>query len=162
MNYNKIVQDIKKYHFLYVYNKKVIILASSDTLEDAKEKTLTKIQSKLSVFKDNSIVRFKIKKINKKTYEESKKTTLTSIGGPIIVDINVYRVSPNGKIKMDDTEDRNNTLYFTESFLKNNKKIKNSDLKLIALNTMYNKLDKSILAINTIDNLVISTKKRTK
>ena len=154
MDYNKIIKDINKYHYLHVHNHKCILLSSDDILANAKNRALAKIQSKLALFKGKIIIRLKFKKIKKSIYDKSLKSALTGIGGPIVVDINLYNVTTSGKMKMDDSEDRNNTLYFTESYLKKNKQIKKAHLKTIAIKVYYNKLDTSVLSINKIDDIV--------
>lgn len=153
MDYNKIVNDIEKYHFLFVQKKKVILLASNNTLASAKEKTLNKIKSKLSSFEDRDIIRLKITKVKDSIYQKSKTAKITSIGGPILITIDFYKVNSNGNLKSDRDEDRNDTLYITEKFLKNNK-IKKSHLKKIAKKAFYKQIRKTVLSINTIDKII--------
>lgn len=152
MNYSKIVKNTKKYHYLYVYNKKCIVLSSNNELSIAKDSALNKIKSKLKVFQNNTIIRFKIKLIKKSIYENSKNNKLSGIGGRIAIDINLYKVSPKGNLKMDDNEDRNTTIYLTDKYLSNVKTI-TTDLKKIALYIYYNK-PSSILQVRTIDNIL--------
>jgi len=155
MNYNTIVDNAKKYHYLFVQNQKSVMLSSSNTLTEAQSKMSEKINSKLTIFNGKTIIRFKIKKIKKSLYEESKTTALTSIGGPIVIEINLYTVTAKGKLKMSDNEERNNSVYVTEEYLKKNKnKISNAHLKKLAIKTFYNKLDNNILSINKIDSFV--------
>jgi hypothetical protein len=88
--------------------------------------------------------------------KESKESPIKSIGGPIEVDISVFQVSEKGKLIMDDHETRNNRIYFTKKFLKNNdNEIKPIHLKKIAVKVFNNKLDRRVLAINTVDNFNI-------
>ena len=149
MDYSKIIKDIGKYHFLFVTKKKTYLFASNNNLSEAKEKTLKKIKSKLSTFKDKSIIRFKITKIKDSTYKKSKNAKLTFIGGPILITIDFYKINSNGNLKMDENEDRHDTLYITEKFLEN-EKIKNSHLKNIAKKAFFKKLRKTVLSINKI------------
>ena len=152
-NYKEIIEDINKYHFLFVTKKKVCLLASSNELKEAKDKTLEKIKSKLDSFEDKVIIRFKFFKIKNSTYEDSKTAKLTSIGGPILIYLDFYQVNSKGKLVRNEKESRNDTIYITENFLDNNK-LKNSHLKLIANNAFYSRLSKTILSINTIDKLL--------
>ena len=152
MDYKDIVNQINKYHYLFVTKKKIILLASNNSSTEAKEKTLNKINSKLDSFIGKTIVKLKVSKVKTEVYEKSKTAKLTSIGGPIIIEIDFLKVKEKGKIKIDDDENRNDTIYITDSFLQNNK-VKISDIKKIVFKSYYNQLRKTILSINTIDNI---------
>jgi NACalpha-BTF3-like transcription factor len=150
MNYTSLIADIKKYHYLFVYKDKCIILSSNNIAKDAKTKAIDKIMSKIDAFKCKSVIRIKIDKIKKSIYNDSKNSTITGIGGPIVSDINVYTVQCNGTLKMNESEDRNNRVYFTEEYLSKNNKIKQKDLKLIAQKAFNRKLNTSLLIVNKL------------
>ena len=157
----QIIKDIGKYHFLYVYKvkntskKKVKLFCSDTKLSVAKKSTTNEIKSNLSRYEDKSIIKFMLTKIPKKTLKQDKKSKIKCLGGPIKVEIRVYQVSEKGKLVMDDHENRNNSIYFTDKFLEKNKKIKSIHLKKIAIKVFNNKLDKRVLAINTVDQFKI-------
>ena len=151
MNFNNIVSDIGKYHYLFHHGKThTILLSTGNSLVDVKEAAHKKIKSKLNIFKGRNIIRLKISKIKSSIYRDSKTAKLTSIGGPIAIDITILKVSPNGKMKIDDDDDRNTTVYVTESFLKKNGEISFNDLKKLARKVGRNKLEKSLLAVKTL------------
>ena len=60
MDYKDIVNQINKYHYLFVTKKKIILLASNNSSTEAKEKTLNKINSKLDSFIGKTIVKLKV------------------------------------------------------------------------------------------------------
>ena len=151
-NYKQIIEDIGKYHYLFVTKKKVYLLASSNSSTEAKDKTLNKIQSKLDSFVDKTIIKLSFSKIKNSTYQDSKTAKLTSIGGPILIKIDFYQINSKGKLGRNEDEYRNDTIYITEKFL-DNRNLKNSDLKNIAIKAFYNQLRKTILSVNTIDKI---------
>ena len=70
MDYNKLIKKYKKYHFLYV-GQKTILLSSDNDLTEAKEKTVKKIKSRLSTFEGKDIVRLKFFKVDPKSLEKN-------------------------------------------------------------------------------------------
>jgi hypothetical protein len=150
MNFNNIVSDIGKYHYLFHHGKHTILLSTGNSLVDVKKAAHKKIKSKLNIFEGRNIIRLKISKIKSSIYRDSKTAKLTSIGGPIAIDITILKVSPNGKMKIDEMDDRNTTVYVTESFLKKNGEISFNDLKKLARKVGRNKLEKSLLAVKTL------------
>ena len=152
MDYKDIINQINKYHYLFVTKKKVILLSSNNSSSEAKEKTLNKINSKLDSFIGKTIVKLKVSKVKTEIYEKSKTAKLTSIGGPIIIEIDFFKVNEKGKIKLNEEDNRNDNIYITESFLKDNK-VTISDLKKIVYKSYYNQLRKTILSVNTIDKI---------
>ena len=152
MDYKDIVNQINKYHYLFVTKKKIILLASNNSSTEAKEKTLNKINSKLDSFIGKTIVKLKVSKVKTEVYEKSKTAKLTSIGGPIIIEIDFFKVNEKGKIKINEEDTRNDTIYITENFLKDNK-VTILDIKKIVYKAYYNQLRKTILSVNTIDKI---------
>ena len=152
MDYKDIINQINKYHYLFVSKKKVILLASDNSSSDAKEKTLNKIKSKLDSFIGKTIIKLKLSKVKTELYEKSKTAKLTSIGGPIIIEIDFFKVNEKGKIKINEEDTRNDTIYITENFLKDNK-VTILDIKKIVYKAYYNQLRKTILSVNTIDKI---------
>ena len=82
MDYGKLIKKYKKYHFLYV-GKKTMLLASNNDLTEAKEKTVKKLKSKLSFFEGKDIVRLKFIKVDPKLTDKKRKTKVNAFGGPI-------------------------------------------------------------------------------
>ena len=154
MNYSKLISDVGKHHYFYVHKQKVIRLSSDSILSNAKEKAKQKIQQKLNVFKGESIIRMDLKKINKNIYQKSKIASLTGVGGPIVANITFYKVTPRGSLKIDEDDDRNSSVYLTESYINRTDGLSIVDLRTLAKKAFHRKLDLSLLAVNKIDNFI--------
>ena len=89
-----------------------------------------------------------------KTLKASKNSKVKGIGGPILVDIDVFEITPKLTLKISEYEDRFNTLYITDKYLEKNKKINKKHLSKIAVKAFNNKLSKSPVAVNTIDKIL--------
>ena len=112
----EIIDNVKVYHYIYATSSKTIALSSDNSLSETKSKTIEKIKSKIDIFHNKNIIRIKLKKIPKEIYQKSKVSKLTGIGGPIVADITVYKVSKTGNLRIENNEDRNNTVYFSEEY----------------------------------------------
>lgn len=152
MDYGKLIKKYKKYHFLYV-GKKTMLLASNNDLQEAQEKTVKKLKSKLSFFEGKDIVRLKFIKVDSDLLKRHKKSKLKVIGGPIKIEINVLKINSNGNLKKDDKETRHDNLFITDRFIEDEDELKGTHLKKIAKKTIQRKLRKTFASINTIDKL---------
>ena len=101
MNYNKIINKIGKYHFLFVTKRKVVILSGDNEYKGAIKMTLKKIKSKISSLKNKYVVYIKLKKVTEKDIKENKKSKLKVIGGDIQAVIKIYNIDEDGDLVVD-------------------------------------------------------------
>tara|TARA_B100001287_G_C22464481_1_gene426660 strand:- start:17 stop:484 length:468 start_codon:yes stop_codon:yes gene_type:complete len=154
MSIKEFIDNTHKYHYLIVINKKVATLSSGNNSIDTKKKCLDIIKKKLESLKNMSIVKLTLKKITKKEIDGDKKSSLKSIGGPLLMKINVYEINSKGKLKMNDYEDRNNGLYITDKYLKKNTKISKKNIQKIAYKVINRKINNDFLVINLIEKIL--------
>jgi hypothetical protein len=148
---SKFIKNISRYNYFVVHKGKPILLAGMNDKLIAKQKAEAKIKSQLESFKNKNIIFMRVSKVDRKLYKESKlEGNLTSIGGPIKVDISILRITRKGFLKVDENDDRNNTVFVSEEFLKNNNHLSVKDLRKIAQKVAFDQLDKSLLAINIL------------
>ena len=154
MSIKDIINNIGKYHYLFVINTKVATLSNGNDSTKTKKECINIIKSKLSVLKNKFIVKLTLNKISKKTLEGNKKSKLKSVGGPILIKIRVYQINNNGKLIMNDLEDRNSGLFITSKYLDKNQEIKKKHLHKIAYKVINRKIKNDLLTINTIDKIL--------
>jgi len=154
MSIKEFIDNTHKYHYLIVINKKVATLSSGNSSTETKKKCMDIIKKKIESLKNMSIVKLTLKKITKKEIDGDNKSSLKSIGGPILMRINVYEINSKGKLKMNDFEDRNNGLYITDKYLKKNTKISKKSIQKIAYKVINRKISNDFLVINLIEKIL--------
>ena len=154
MNIKDIINNIGKYHYFIVINKKIASLSSGNDSTKTKKECINIIKSKLSFLKNKFIVKLTLNKVSKKTLEADMKSKLKSIGGPILIKIRVYQINNKGKLIMNDLEDRNNGLFITSKYLNKHNEIKKKHLHKIAYKAMKGKISNDLLSINTIEKIL--------
>lgn len=150
MNYNNIIEEVGKYHYLLNTSSKVLLLSSSNDKQEAEAKAINKIRSKLKALVGQSICYIELEKIDDDIYKRSKTAVLTGIGGVIQVDVRVYEISGDGSLFMNDFEDRNTRLWITEEYLNDHGEISTKLLKNICRKVMTRKLNIGALQVYKI------------
>jgi len=153
MDYKDIIEDIGKYHYVLVVGKKAGILGSNNKSNIAKKEALKKINQKNDKLENLFVVKLKISVINKKLIKQNKESEVKTIGGPIKIDIEFYKIKKRKLSKIKDYE-KNNKLYITNNFLNKKRKINKDIIKLVASAAYNNKFSTTLFVINKIDNLI--------
>ena len=150
MDYKNIIVNIGKYHYLIVNSSKSIILSSSNSKNEARQNALEKIQPILNAVLGKHIYLLTIRKIPKKDLKSQENDSIKLLGGPIEIIIERIEVINKNKLK-NKGGFRNNIIYFSESFFKKYKEIKNSNLEQIAFDYHNKKLKQGPLDVNVIN-----------
>ena len=153
MDYKDIIKNIGKYHYILVVGKKVGILGSNNKLNIAKNDAIKYIDKKNDKLENQFVVMLKLTLVSNKLLKENKEAEIKTIGGPIQINIDFYKIKNNDIVKIEDYE-KDNKLFITDSFLEKNKKIGEDIIKLIASSAHNNKLNTELFVINKIDKLV--------
>lgn len=153
MNYRKIIDNIGKYHFLFSTDKKSMLFSSNNIYNEALNKTLGKIKSKLSKLQGKQIVYIKLKKIKDDDIKQNKKSKIKFIGGVIVTIIKIYNINDKGELIIDNKEDRHNKVYFSKKFFDDNEEITTKDLKKIAYHAINRKLKSGLMDINVYNKI---------
>ena len=154
MDIKQTIKNIGKYHYLIVIGKKVATLSNGNDSTKTKKECIDIIKKKIDVLKNKYIVKIVLEKLKKKDIVANNKSKLKSIGGPILIKIRVFQISNNGKLKMNDNEDRNNGLFITEKYLKKHNEIRKKDLHKIAYKIINRKISNNLLTVNIIDKIL--------
>lgn len=131
-----------KYHY-FIYKDKIIKHIPSN------KKIIVNIK------KNEILILVKLKTLTKKIYELDKKSTFKTTGGPLYADINTYNIIDNVITK--NKPKYKNKVYFSKKYLQKklseHKSFKwmHNDLKKIANAYINNKLNQSLVAINSIE-----------
>lgn len=153
MDYKDIIGKIGKYHYVLVVGKKAGILSSDDSSNDAKKKAIDAIKKKGSKLDKHLVVRLKLLEISKRLLKSNEESKIKTIGGPIQIDIEFYKINDQKLEKLNDYL-KNNKLFITDDFLLKKKKIGEDIIKLIASAAHNNILSNTLFVLNTIDKLV--------
>jgi hypothetical protein len=150
---------MEPYHLYIVNNKQSILLASSNSKKDLKEKALKMERFKKNLEKYNNLYlyRITINKVPEKDLQKQEGSTIKFIGGPYVANIERIQIKYNKEtddLKLVNFDKANPTgrVYFTEEYIKKNKGIKQDIIDRIAYD--YVKKDyynDSLFAINTTD-----------
>jgi hypothetical protein len=150
MKYKQMILDVGKYSIYYVKGNKATLLLSENEKKDLKRVYLEKIANK---YKGKEVVFVRLVKIAKQDLENSKKSPIKGIGGPISAEVMVYQINDQGKMVISDDEKRHYKIWFTENYLKKKKEITEKDLKKIAIKTYEGKIVRKLLSVLTYENL---------
>jgi hypothetical protein len=124
MDITKILDKIEKYHFIGCGIKKCKIISSSDTKSEAKLEAINFLKDEWDDFIDVIIFMVTIKKSKKNEWNKEKNFLLH---GPIIMVISEYIICKNKKLKAT-SSGINPNVFFSETYLKKNKKILEKDI----------------------------------
>ena len=135
----------------YIDGKLFKLLSTSE--KEAKKEILLKINKNPEKFINKEIMLMHLEKIPSTYIKGDKNSSLKLLGGPIVVDITVYKIDKKGNLFIDENEDRNNKVFFTDDYLTKNEKIKKKDLEKIANYAIAGKIKRKLLSVFTIDTL---------
>ena len=152
MDYENLVDKFKKYHYIIVVGKKAALLGSSNSSKESVKLAEDFILKKNNKFENQVVARLKLETISKKLIKSDKEAKIKTIGGPIQIKIEFYKISENKLEKLNDYG-KNNKIFLTDKFLKN-KNFDEKISKLVASATFNNVLKKDLFVLNTIDDLV--------
>ena len=144
---------VNKYNYYYYDFNKVHLLFSNNNVNNIKNK-IKKIIKKKNIT-NGEIIITKLSKVSKKLYNENKNSKLKLIGGPIYIKLQKYTIN-NSFLK----KDLNNKVYFPKKYIKSKLSSKNNkwlikDINKIVKMFAKNKIKKSLIGINTIQNIIL-------
>jgi len=146
MDYDKILDKIEKYNYFACGNDNCKIISNSDSKTEAKNKLIQILNPRWTELIGTIIYLVTIRKSTKGEWNKDKHSLLP---GPLYMEITEYKIKDNNKLKMID-EGLNSNIYFTENYLKKNKKIKMSDIKESILKFKNRELKKGLTQKNII------------
>lgn len=143
-----IIKKVSKYHYFLVNKKKSILLGSSNSNTEAKNKVFEKLKDKIDSMIDKAIYRIKIglsEKLNVDSYGKDL------IGGPIYLKLEKYLIKRKDKLQKKESVDY--LFYYKNKYLFNNN-IEDSDLKKIAFVFKNNLFDHGGFKIKYVDETI--------
>ncbi len=143
-----IIKKVNKYHYFLVNKKKSILLGSSNSNTEAKNKVFEKLKDKIDSMIDKAIYRIKIglsEKLNVDSYGKDL------IGGPIYLKLEKYLIKRKDKLQKKESVDY--LFYYKNKYLFNNN-IEDSDLKKIAFAFKNNLFDHGGFKIKYVDETI--------
>lgn len=147
INLKDIIENSMKYHYVkYNRHNKIIQLFSANSSHT------------MQIKKDERIVLVKLKTLTKKIYEQNKKSSFKTTGGPLYANITTYVLHDNVVTK--EKPLLKNNVYFHKTYLKSMLSTHQTfswmkkDIKKIATAYIMNRLNQKFIAINTITNLM--------
>jgi len=152
MDYKNIINKSNKYHYILIIGKKAGVLGSSNSKRKALEEAIEVIEKKNGKLEGKLVAKLKLVEISKEDQEDNKRSKIKTIGGPIEIKIEFYRIKGNDLEKIEGYE-KNNSLFLTDNFLK--KKEINSDFTKYVASAAYNdKLYTDLFVLNIVDRLI--------
>ena len=151
MNYENKINEFNKYHYIIVIGKKAAILGSSNDLKEALEITDDYIQ-KNKKFENKVVARLELEVISERLLKRNDESKIKTIGGPIQIKIEFYKILDDSLKKLIDYH-KNNTIFLTKKFL-NEKKFDEKILKIIASAAFNNLLKNDLFVLNIIDDII--------
>lgn len=151
MNYENRINEFYKYHYIIVIGKKAALLGSSNDFKEALEITDNYIQKNKKL--ENKIVaKLELEVISERLLKGNEKSKIKTIGGPIQIKIEFYKII-DGYLKKLINYYKNNTIFLTKKFLNENK-FDEKISKLIASAAFNDVLKNDLFVINLIDDLI--------
>ena len=95
MDYENLVDKFKKYHYIIVVGKKAALLGSSNSSKEAVKLAEDFILKKKNKYENQVVARLKLETISKKLIKSDKEAKIKTIGGPIQIKIEFYKISDN-------------------------------------------------------------------
>jgi hypothetical protein len=146
MDYNKIADNIEKYHYLICGDNSCKTISKSDSKNEAKEEFIETMKDKWDDMIDKIIYLVVIRKSVKGNWDPKK---YILIPGPLHIEIVEYKVENNYKLKLT-SSGINNNVYLTENYLNKNNKIKKEDIKKMVLKFKKRELKKGLMEKNKL------------
>jgi len=149
MDYKKIIEENKKYHYFIISTNKIIFLSSSNDKSEAKQLALKKLNPNIDKLIGKKIFLLKLKIVYNAFIKQSqKKNSLNLIGGPINISIERGLIVNENKIK-NEKEGGNSNIYLSDKYLKNNNDI-TKEFKKILKEYIDTKTSKSIVDVTIL------------
>jgi hypothetical protein len=142
-----------KYYLYIVNTKKSILLSSSDSKTELREKGLKNVGDKIEKYNGLYLYRVKIMKVPKKDLEKEEGSKIKFIGGPWVAIIERILIDHNNrrtKLKSVDVH-KNTRIYFSEKYFKKYDTIQQESIDNLIFNHVHKKFSDSLFAINTVD-----------
>jgi hypothetical protein len=146
MNYNQIIDNVEKYHYLVCGNNSCKTISKSDSKKEAKEEFIDIMKDKWDDMIDEIIYLVVIRNSVKGNWDPKK---YVLVSGPLYMEIVEYKVEDNYKLKLI-SSGINGNVYFTENYLKKNNKIKKEDIKKMVLKFKKRELKKGLMEDNLL------------
>jgi len=142
-----------KYYLYIVNTKKSILLSSSDSKTELREKGLETIGDKIDKYNGLYLYRVKIMKVHKKDFEKEEGSKIKFIGGPWVAIIERILIDHNNKrTKLKSVDVHKNTrIYFSEKYFKKYDSIQQESIDNLIFNHVHKKFSDALFAINTVD-----------
>jgi len=154
-----------KYYLYVVNNKKSILLSSSNSKTELREKALEKIGDRIEKYDGLHLYRVKLMKVPKNEIAADTNSKIKVIGGPLVaiiekILINVIKNSlykaytplQGYKIKLKSVDGKTNRIYFSEKYLiKHNKIVSVETINKMIWDWVYQKFNQGLFAINVIN-----------
>ena len=149
MDYNEIVNSVKKYHYYVTTQSKIIHLSSSNSKNEAKNLALEKLEPNIDNLIGKKILFIKIKSVNDEYLKSKNSDELQVIGGPVLIKFESGIIINSKKIKNKD-DNVNNLIYLSNKYIKKNQNNIIVDIKNIINKYVSGKLNKGILSMNIL------------
>lgn len=143
---NNLIEKANKYHYVGCDTKKCNFIVSSNDKSYAKEKTIENLKTKWNEIIDSVIYRVTLKKSVKGDWNKKENKFLS---GPIFMKITEYIIKPKNKLK-ETSSGINSQVFFTEKYLRENGKIKKTDVVNLILKFKLGELKKGRMETNFI------------
>jgi hypothetical protein len=152
MNKN-IIKDSIKYHLFIVNSQKSILLSSSNSKTELRDKGLKKIGDKINKYDGNFLYRVKLVKVPKNIIKSNEEMPVKTIGGPLMMVIEKIQIiiKPHRIQLKSLISEGNNKVYFTEKYLTKNNIINIKNIKETVYNYAHKMLKNKVFSINIID-----------
>lgn len=148
--YDDIIESVYKYYYYVVSPAKTILLSSSNSLADAKEKAIKKLEPQIKKFIGKKLVFIKISNTyDKFKKEKANKENLNLIGGPIAFEVLAGLIDDEKKIN-NEKETGNNKYYLSKKYIKSNIDNIIVDLPKIAKQYLEDLKSKSFIEVNIL------------
>lgn len=149
MDYKKLINDVKKYHYYVVTNTKIGLLCSSNNKAEINKLALEKLKPNIENLIGKHIYLVIIKSVAKEFEEQKTSGKLSVIGGPIVFEIEHGKIISPKTIKTS-RQDINSYIYLSNKYIK-----KNSDniivgLKQVVSDYAHNNLNTGLLSMNIL------------
>jgi hypothetical protein len=145
MDYDEIIENIKKYHFLACGENKCKMINCTDTKKEAKENLLEILEEKW----DKLIGTIVYLVIIKKSTDNWDPVEDDLLPGPIFMSISEYKIKKNNTLKFYGSG-INSNVYSSKKYLEKNKKIKKKDIQDLVLKYKNRELKKGLMSKNVI------------
>jgi len=144
---------MNKYYLYIVNTKKSILLSSSDSKTELREKGLKTVGDKIEKYNGLYLYRVKIMKVLKKELLKEENRTIKLIGGPWVAIIERILIDHNNrrtKLKSVDVH-KNTRIYFSEKYFKKYDSIQQESIDNLIFNYVHKKFSDALFAINSVD-----------